>query len=65
MGKIELGAAIRGVRAALDVAELLELVDDPPDYLLVAAGEARQLRRSDTVLVEVGEHRAMAGGDPS
>jgi hypothetical protein len=56
----QLGAAIRGVRAAFDVAELLEVIYDPPDFLLVPAGEARQLRRSDTILVEVGENRAMA-----
>ena len=60
VGNDQLRAAVRGVRAALDVAELLELVDQPPDDLLVPAGEAGQLRRPDTVLVEVREHGAMA-----
>src|SRR3954447_1502246 len=39
-GEDQLRAAIRGVRAALDVAELLELVDDAPNDLLVATRKA-------------------------
>jgi hypothetical protein len=60
-GKDQLRAAVRGVRAALHIAQLLELVDDPPDDLLVAAREARQLRRPDAVLVQEGENGAVAG----
>ena len=55
-GDDQLGATVRRVGPALDVAELLELVDEPPDDLLVAAREAGQLGCPDAVLVEVGEH---------
>ena len=44
-GDDELGATVLRVGAALDVAELLELVDETPDDLLVTAREAGELRR--------------------
>ena len=58
-GEDQLRATVRRVGTALDVAERLELVDDAPDDLLVAAREAGQLGRPDTVLVEEGEHGAV------
>jgi hypothetical protein len=55
----QLRAAVARVGAALDVAGLLELVDDAPDDLLVPSREPGELGRADAVLVEVGEHRAV------
>jgi hypothetical protein len=49
----QLRPPIGRVGTALDVLELLELVDQPADDLLVAAGEPRQLGGADPVLVEV------------
>src|SRR5262245_49445431 len=60
-GEDQLRPAIWRVWAPFDIAELLELVDDAPDDLLVAAGEACQLGCSDAVLIEEGEHSAVAG----
>ena len=49
----QLRPPIGGVGTALDVLELLELVHQPADDLLMAAGEPRQLGGPDPVLVEV------------
>src|SRR3954452_12412140 len=59
-GEDQLRAPIRGIRTPLYVPEVLELVDEPPDDLLVATAQVRQLRRPDAVLVEIGEHRAVS-----
>src|SRR6266487_4450309 len=46
----QLGAAVLGIRAALDVAERLQFVDDPADDLLVPSREAGEIGRADSVL---------------
>src|SRR5262245_12468131 len=60
-GEDQLRSAVVGVGPARHVAELLELVDDSPDDLLVAAREPRELRRPDPVLVQIGENSAVPG----
>jgi hypothetical protein len=59
----QLGPAISLLRSALDVAELLELVDDPPDDLAVPAGASRQLAGPRAVRVEMGDDRPVDPGD--
>ena len=59
-GEDQLRPPVRRIRTALDVPKLLELVDEPSDDLLVTATERRQLGCPDSVLVEIGEHGAMA-----
>src|SRR5215213_4746494 len=41
----QLRPPVRRIRAPLDIPEVLELVDESPDDLLVAATELRQLSR--------------------
>ena len=59
-GEDQLGPPIFGIGAPFDIAELLELVGQPPDDLLVPAREARQLGRPDPIFIQVGEHGSMA-----
>ena len=59
MGTIELGATVLRVGAALDVAELLELVDETSDDLLVTARQAGKLRCPHAILVQIGQHSPM------
>jgi len=55
-GNDQLRPTVSRIGTALDIAELLELVDQPADHLLVSTGDPSQLGRTDAVLVEVGEH---------
>src|SRR5579864_770076 len=59
-GHDQLCATIRRISCAIYVAELLQLVQDGGDGLLVPSGDAGQIHESDALVVQVGEHGAVA-----
>jgi hypothetical protein len=55
----QLGSPVGGVVSTVDIAKPVEFVKDRSDRLLIPPRYPGQVRESDAVLVEIGEHCAM------